>query len=69
MWSRRPEGVVYMMEEEKTSWIQGNSTRRIYVEHVIKMGLHDGHSFGGASRLAVQRLSKWESWWWGVFEE
>ena len=69
LWSQRPEGVVYMVEEEKTSWIQGNSTRRIYVEHVIKMGLHAGHSFGGASRLAVQRLSKWESWWWGVFEE
>jgi hypothetical protein len=58
LWSQRPEGVVYMAEEGRTSSIQKISPRRIYVERVslnmTKMELRGGHSFGGTSRLAVE---------------
>jgi len=63
-WSQGCEGVAYMVEGEKTSSVQDNSPRQICVKRVLlnmmKMKLHGGHSFGGASRLAVQRLLKWE---------
>ena len=71
LWSQSSKGVVYMAEEEKTSSMQNDSSWGIYVEHVslnmMKMELHGGHSFGGTSRLAVERPLNVESRWW-VFE-